>query len=149
MPGRPYHDRTEAGRYLAQRLAGYAGRPDVLVLALPCGGVPVAYEVARALGAPLDVFFLLPRQQTVRDRPRGNYCTYPSSQQTALAIPHNQETAHVDNVEFPVEALKTTVADASVDWTRSRAVNPAAPEYRHGGGLRRFIWDANHHLKHL
>ena len=50
MTGRPYRDRREAGRYLAKKLADYAGRPDVLVLALPRGGVPVAYEVARALG---------------------------------------------------------------------------------------------------
>jgi predicted phosphoribosyltransferase len=41
---------------LAELLAEYAGRSDVLVLALPCGGVPVGYEVAKALGAPLDVF---------------------------------------------------------------------------------------------
>jgi predicted phosphoribosyltransferase len=58
MTGRPYRDRAEAGRYLAKKLAGYAGRPDVIVLALPRGGVPVAYEVARALGAPLDVFLV-------------------------------------------------------------------------------------------
>src|SRR5438270_276234 len=58
MTGRPYRDRTEAGRYLAKKVAGYAGRPDVIVLALPRGGVPVAYEVARALGAPLDVFLV-------------------------------------------------------------------------------------------
>src|SRR3954449_10596359 len=58
MTGRPYRDRTEAGRHLAEKLADYAGRPNVLVLALPRGGVPVAYEVARALGAPLDVFLV-------------------------------------------------------------------------------------------
>jgi putative phosphoribosyl transferase len=58
MTDRPYRDRSEAGRYLATKLAGYAGRPDVLVLALPRGGVPVAYEVARALDAPLDVFLV-------------------------------------------------------------------------------------------
>src|SRR5436305_13123895 len=58
MTGRPYRDREEAGRYLASKLADYAGRPDVLVLALPRWGVPVAYEVARALGAPLDVFLV-------------------------------------------------------------------------------------------
>jgi predicted phosphoribosyltransferase len=51
-----FRDRRDAGRALAERLAAYANRPDVLVLALPRGGVPVAYEVARTLGAPLDVF---------------------------------------------------------------------------------------------
>jgi putative phosphoribosyl transferase len=51
-----FRDRREAGRLLAEKLAAYANRPDVLVLALPRGGVPVAYEVARGLGAPLDVF---------------------------------------------------------------------------------------------
>jgi predicted phosphoribosyltransferase len=53
-----FRDRTEAGRVLAEKLSRYAGRPDVLVLALPRGGVPVAYEVARALHAPLDVFLV-------------------------------------------------------------------------------------------
>src|SRR3984893_11757818 len=51
-----FRNRSEAGRLLAKKLTAYANRPDVLVFALPRGGVPVAYEVARALGAPLDVF---------------------------------------------------------------------------------------------
>jgi predicted phosphoribosyltransferase len=51
-----YRDRTHAGRELASKLGAYAGRPDVIVLALPRGGVPVAFEVATALRAPLDVF---------------------------------------------------------------------------------------------
>ena len=51
-----FRNRTEAGRVLAKRLAAYANRPDVVVLALPRGGVPVAFEVAQALHAPLDVF---------------------------------------------------------------------------------------------
>jgi putative phosphoribosyl transferase len=51
-----FRDRSEAGRLLAQKLSEYAGREDVIVLALPRGGIPVGYEVAKALGAPLDVF---------------------------------------------------------------------------------------------
>ncbi len=51
-----FRNRFDAGRQLAARLGRYAGRSDVVVLALPRGGVPVGYEVARALGAPLDVF---------------------------------------------------------------------------------------------
>jgi putative phosphoribosyl transferase len=51
-------NRREAGAALAAKLVQYAGRTDVVVLALPRGGVPVAYEVAQALGAPLDVFLV-------------------------------------------------------------------------------------------
>jgi erythromycin esterase-like protein/predicted phosphoribosyltransferase len=54
----PFRNRREAGRLLAKKLTNYAGRPDVLVLALPRGGVPVAYEVAQALSAPLDLFIV-------------------------------------------------------------------------------------------
>src|SRR5829696_723023 len=56
--GRPFRDRRHAGQVLALQLADYADRPDVLVLALPRGGVPVGYEVALALRAPLDVFLV-------------------------------------------------------------------------------------------
>ena len=51
-------NRTDAGRRLAATLSAYAGRPDVIVLALPRGGVVVAYEVARELDVPLDVFIV-------------------------------------------------------------------------------------------
>ncbi|WP_321937576.1 phosphoribosyltransferase [Paraburkholderia sp. J8-2] len=52
---RPFTDRREAGRLLAGPLLAYAGRRDVIVLALPRGGVPVGYEIAKALHVPLDV----------------------------------------------------------------------------------------------
>ena len=58
MNGSRFRDRREAGRLLAAKLTAYAKRPDVIVLALPRGGVPVAYEVAQALEAPLDVFLV-------------------------------------------------------------------------------------------
>ena len=53
-----FRDRRDAGRQLAEKLSAYANRPDVLVLGLPRGGVPVAYEVAKVLNAPLDVFLV-------------------------------------------------------------------------------------------
>jgi erythromycin esterase-like protein/predicted phosphoribosyltransferase len=58
MADRLFRDRREAGRVLARLLDRYRGRPDVIVLGLPRGGVPVAYDVATALGAPLDVFLV-------------------------------------------------------------------------------------------
>jgi len=53
-----FRDRREAGQALAQKLHSYVGRDDVIVLALPRGGVPVGYEIASRLGAPLDVFIV-------------------------------------------------------------------------------------------
>jgi predicted phosphoribosyltransferase len=55
---RTFPNRTEAGRQLAEKLIKYAGRADVIVLGLPRGGVPVAFEVAQRLGVPLDVFIV-------------------------------------------------------------------------------------------
>src|SRR5687767_6335040 len=51
-----FQDRTQAGKYLAEQLTHYADKPNLLVLALPRGGVPVAFEVAQALDAQLDIF---------------------------------------------------------------------------------------------
>src|SRR4026208_1188601 len=53
-----FKDRKDPGRVLARKLSAYAGQTDVLILALPRGGVPVAYEVALALNAPLDIFLV-------------------------------------------------------------------------------------------
>jgi len=64
---RQLRDRTEAGQRLAEQLMVYAGQPDLLVLALPRGGVPMAYAIAQALQAPLDVFVV--RKLGVPDQP--------------------------------------------------------------------------------
>jgi len=58
MNGARFRDRSQAGRRLATVLQPYASRPNLLILALPRGGVPVGYEVARALNAPLDVMLV-------------------------------------------------------------------------------------------
>jgi len=55
---RAFANRIEAGRQLAEKLDKYAGRKDIIVLGLPRGGVPVGYEVAKRLRAPLDVFLV-------------------------------------------------------------------------------------------
>ena len=55
---RRFENRADAGRVLAKMLVTYADRPDAIVLALPRGGVPVAYEVAQALALPLDIFLV-------------------------------------------------------------------------------------------
>src|SRR4249920_2769260 len=53
-----YQDRTDAGQVLAAALSHFAAHPDALVLGLPRGGVPVAFEIAQTLGLPLDVFIV-------------------------------------------------------------------------------------------
>src|SRR5262245_1834077 len=55
---RPFANRADAGRQLATKLMAYAKSPNLLVLALPRGGVPIAYQIARALQAPLDIFLV-------------------------------------------------------------------------------------------
>lgn len=103
---RPYADRSAAGRVLAERLAGYAGRDDVVVLALPRGGVPVAVPVAEALGAPLDVVLV-----------------------RKLGLPGQPELAmgaiagvggHVELVRNERVLRQAHVAEADVDAVRSR-----------------------------
>jgi putative phosphoribosyl transferase len=89
-----FRDRAEAGRLLAEQLAAYSGRRDVLVLALPRGGVPVAYEVARALGAPLDVFVVrklgVPGHEELAMGAiaSGGVCVLNDDVVQALRIPH-------------------------------------------------------------
>ncbi|MGB6106209.1 MAG: phosphoribosyltransferase family protein, partial [Mycobacterium sp.] len=58
QPRRVFKDRHEAGEVLAGLLEAYRGKPDVVVLGLARGGLPVAYEVAKSLGAPLDAFIV-------------------------------------------------------------------------------------------
>ena len=84
-----YRDRADAGRVLAHHLAHLAGAPGLLVLGLPRGGVPVAYEVAQALGAPLDVF--LARK---------------------LGVPHQPELAMGAIASGGVRVLHQSVVDA-------------------------------------
>jgi predicted phosphoribosyltransferase len=107
---RRFRDRNEAGRLLANRLAAFQGRPDVLVLALPRGGVPVAAEVARALDAPLDIFLV---------RKLG----LPGQEELAMgAIASggvrvvNEEV--VQSLDVPDEVIEAAVADAQRELER-------------------------------
>lgn len=105
-----FEDRREAGEFLAEQLTEYADRSDVLVLALPRGGVPVGYEVARKLHAPLDVF-------TVRK------LGYPGNEEYAMgAIATggvrvlNQDA--IDDLNLTEEDVKRTVEEAEQELER-------------------------------
>jgi putative phosphoribosyl transferase len=105
-----FRDRADAGRQLAARLMDYANRPDVLVLALPRGGVPVAFEVAQALGAPLDVFLV---------RKLG----LPGHEELAMGaiasggvVVHNSEV--VDMLGIPDDVIETVAAQERLELER-------------------------------
>ena len=107
---RPFLDRHEAGRVLAERLQKFAGRPDVIVLGLPRGGVPVAYEVARALGVPFDVFLV---------RKLGA----PGQEELAMGaiasggvVVINHEV--VDGLRIPWESVEDEIARERMELTR-------------------------------
>src|SRR3954454_10613011 len=108
-PTSPFRDRRDAGRQLARALAGYAGRPDVVVLALPRGGVPVAYEVARALDAPLDV--LLVRKLGVPGRRSLRTCSMSGLADTT--------TTGTDRVDGSVRMRPIMSAPSAADRFRS------------------------------
>jgi putative phosphoribosyl transferase len=113
-----FADRFEAGRWLASRLEEFANRNDVAVLALPRGGVPVAYEVAKALHAPMDVFVV--RKLGV-----------PGQEELAMgALGSGGVTVLNRNV---VEALR--ISQAAIDAAVSKEeieLERREREYRHG-----------------
>jgi predicted phosphoribosyltransferase len=111
MPS-PFRNREEAGRALAARLEHYGLRPNLIVLGLPRGGIPVAAEVARALGAPMDVFVV--RKLGV---PR-----YPELAMGAIAeggiTVLNRDV--VDGLAIPERALQHVVEAETVELDRRR-----------------------------
>ena len=103
-----YQNRRQAGEVLADELGRYAGRSDVMVLGLPRGGVPVAYEIASRLGVPLDVFVV-----------------------RKLGLPGQEELAMGAIASGGALALnEDLVADLSIDDPRPRASGRGEREYR-------------------
>ena len=120
--GRPdrFTDRADAGRQLAVHLNDYAGRPDALVLGLPRGGVPVAFEVAQALEAPLDVFVV--RKLGV-----------PGHEELALgAIASGGARVINDDVVHSLGITEETIAITAAD--EQRELERRERIYRDGGG---------------
>jgi predicted phosphoribosyltransferase len=103
MSQRLFRDRTEAGRLLAARLENYADKPDVIVLALPRGGVPVAYQVAKALLAPMDVFVV---------RKLG----IPGHEELAMGAVATGGVRVLNDQVVHVLAIPDYVIDAVADW---------------------------------
>src|SRR4029434_88326 len=102
-------DRAEAGRILAERLSAYARQDDVIVLGLPRGGIPVAFEVAHALDAPLDVFVVRqlgvagPEELAMGAIATGGVCVVNDEVVRALAIPGNVVAAAADRERRELE----------------------------------------------
>jgi predicted phosphoribosyltransferase len=96
---RAFANRTEAGRLLAERLGEYANRNDVVVLGLPRGGVPVAYEIAKCLRAPLDVFIVrklgVPGFEELAAGAIASGDVRVLNEDVMRAIPHAEETIEV------------------------------------------------------
>jgi putative phosphoribosyl transferase len=125
-----FHDRREAGRLLAPLLQQFSGRDDVVVLALPRGGVPVAFEVAMAIGVPLDTFTVrklgVPGHEEFAMGAIGNGGAYVLNEETieALGISHDEivrvaqrecqeldrrEHLYRDHRKYPVIEGKTVI----------------------------------------
>src|SRR2546430_7545788 len=104
---RAFANRTEAGRLLAEKLVQYAGRDDVVVLGLPRGGVPVAYQVARRLGAPLDVFIVrklgVPGFEELAAGAIASGGVRVLNQDVVRAIPHAEEAIEAVTVRETAE----------------------------------------------
>jgi putative phosphoribosyl transferase len=116
-----FRDRADAGRSLAASLAPLAGRPDVVVLGLARGGVPVAYEVAVALDAPLDV--LLARKLGVPGQPELAMGAMASGGLRVL----NESV--IDNLHIPADAVEeVTVREAAELARREQAYRPDRPQ---------------------
>jgi len=121
-----FTDRRDAGRALARELSGYAGRPDIVVLGLPRGGVPVAREVARALGAPLDVFVV--RKIGYPGNPELAIGAIASGGVTVLS---NRLIAELD---VPRAAVEAAIAREREELARrERAYRPGRPPLAVGG----------------
>jgi putative phosphoribosyl transferase len=115
-----FRDRADAGRQLAAKLGDYAGRSGVLVLGLARGGVPVAFEVARALEAPLDVFLV--RKLGV-----------PGHEELAMgAIASGGARVLNDEVVRSLEVPEETIASVAAD--EQRKLERRERLYRNGGG---------------
>ena len=141
-----FRDRRAAGRLLAAKLARYAERPDVVVLALPRGGVPVAYEVARALGAPLDVFVVrklgLPGHEEVAMGAvaTGGVRVLNEQITRALAIPEHvidAITALGATRESSFRRIQASVAKTRWRWVSMNDHSPSTRSWSSSSGNRR------------
>lgn len=122
-----FRDRAEAGRALAARLMGFAGRGDVVVLALPRGGAVVGYEVAQALNAPFDVFIV--RKLGTPGQPELAMGAIASGGVVVL----NPDVVH--NLNIPDEVIRTSAAQEQQELDRRereyRGNRPALPVRHH------------------
>ncbi|MBE9181117.1 phosphoribosyltransferase [Oculatella sp. LEGE 06141] len=123
-----FRNRTDAGQQLAKRLSAYANRSDVLVLGLPRGGIPVAYEVAKALNAPLDL--CLVRKLGVPDQPELAMGAIATGGVMVL------NTEIVQSLNISKKAIRAVAVDEQQELQRREQAYRGSAELKHLGSYR-------------
>jgi putative phosphoribosyl transferase len=146
-----FHDRVEAGRFLAEKLQAYAGQEEVVILGLPRGGVPVAFEVARSLQKPLYAFFVrklgVPGQEELAMGAiaSGGVCCLNPSVIESLKIPQKTIEKVIARERQELERREQAFAEGPLPDLRGKAIILIDDGLATGASMRAAVLAAREH----